>query len=257
MNQPLYNDLLNAAFVLTTQEENKKSIQALQKEITRRDQNLKRIAGNRTPNGHAAKKVWGIILLVLGGTSFFLFALMFTQSGSLSDVLASSDAGSVLLLPVIAVPCIIGGICLFASARRALDEYTYRNNQLIAQTRQENDEKNRAANAEIARLNTENSQLKASEPEVLAFLPETYCTTQATCYMLLAVKDGRADTLKEAMNLYEEQLHRWKMEKLAADSARMQQIQLEAMQELAANQEQIQTQLSVITALQIADMLLD
>ena len=248
MNQPLYNDLLNAAFVLTSQEENQKKIKAKQNEIARREQNLRSVAEDRKPRGYTAKKVWGIILIVFGVYGLFGGALLaFSGTGDKSAV----------LIPIVGLASLIIAICLLKSARKALDEHVYQNNWLLNATRQENDQKNRVANTEIARLNAENEQLKASEPETIAFLPDTYRNTQAACYMLLAVKDGRADTLKEAMNLYEEQLHRWKMEKLAADSARMQQIQLEAMQELAANQEQIQTQLSVITALQVADMLRD
>ena len=131
----------------------------------------------------------------------------------------------------------------------------------MEQLRQEDEVKNKADEAAIAQLEADAVTLQKAAKELLAFLPDTYRNAEAACYMLLAVKDGRADTLKEAMNLYEEQLHRWKMEKIAANSARMQQIHMEsmrsAMQEISDNQQHIQDQLSTITALQITDMLRD
>ena len=54
--------------------------------------------------------------------------------------------------------------------------------------------------------------------------------------MLLAVSNGRADTLKEAMNLYEEQLHRWKLEQYARQSAEIQEYCARAMDELNSKQ---------------------
>lgn len=47
---------------------------------------------------------------------------------------------------------------------------------------------------------------------VLDFLPDIYRTQLAAAFMERAVRTGRADTLKEAMNLYEEQMHRWTLE---------------------------------------------
>ena len=129
----------------------------------------------------------------------------------------------------------------------------------MEQLRQEDEVKSKADEAAIAQLEADAVTLQEAATELLTFLPETYRNAEAVCFMLLAVKDGRADTLKEAMNLYEEQLHRWKMEKLAANSARMQQIHTETMQstmqEIANNQQQIQGQLSTITAMHVADLL--
>ena len=40
--------------------------------------------------------------------------------------------------------------------------------------------------------------------------------------MLVAISNGRADSLKEVFNLYEEQLHRWKLEDAAMETAQTQ-----------------------------------
>ena len=47
---------------------------------------------------------------------------------------------------------------------------------------------------------------------LVEFLPMQYRNLQAVSFMLVAVSNGRADSLKEVYNLYEEQLHRWKLE---------------------------------------------
>ena len=47
---------------------------------------------------------------------------------------------------------------------------------------------------------------------VLDFLPPDYRSWVAVFYMHDAVENYRADALKEAINLYEEQLHRWNVE---------------------------------------------
>ena len=49
-----------------------------------------------------------------------------------------------------------------------------------------------------------------------------YRNLQAVSFMLVAVSNGRADSLKEVYNLYEEQLHRWKLEDAAMGNAQVQ-----------------------------------
>lgn len=47
----------------------------------------------------------------------------------------------------------------------------------------------------------------------IELIPQKYRYPLACNYMAEVIQCGRADNLKEAMNLYEEQLHRWKIEK--------------------------------------------
>ena len=47
---------------------------------------------------------------------------------------------------------------------------------------------------------------------VLEFLPPDYRDGVAVAYMAKLVKDGRASDLKEALSVYDNQLHRWKLE---------------------------------------------
>lgn len=64
----------------------------------------------------------------------------------------------------------------------------------------------------IDRLENERNNFEKKHIRVLYFLPDIYRTRLATAYMERTVRTGRADSLKEAMNLYEEQLHRWRLE---------------------------------------------
>lgn len=55
------------------------------------------------------------------------------------------------------------------------------------------------------------------------FLPEKYRYHFAACYICEYVANGRANNLSEAMNQYEEQLHRWKMENMQEQLLRVRQ----------------------------------
>lgn len=59
----------------------------------------------------------------------------------------------------------------------------------------------------------------------MAFLPVDYWYPMATEYLIKMVQSQRADSLKEALNLYDEQLHRWKVEEANNNIMMQQQIQ--------------------------------
>ena len=81
---------------------------------------------------------------------------------------------------------------------------------------------------------------------LLDFLPVKYRNLEATSFMLMAVTDQRAETLKEAMNLYEEQLHRWKVEDAVQKNIEMQQYMADAIDELNSRQAETNAHLSAI-----------
>ena len=87
------------------------------------------------------------------------------------------------------------------------------------------------ANEEIERLSKEEKQLWLKNEHYLEFLPNRYRTEIAVSFMMSAIKNYRADTLKEAINLYEEAVAQWKIEKILSDSAKMRQKQFEYMSE--------------------------
>lgn len=67
----------------------------------------------------------------------------------------------------------------------------------------------------IRELETELERFLKDNRYVLEFLPDDYRDTLSVGYMEECVRNLRAETLKEALNLYEEQKHRWAMENLA------------------------------------------
>lgn len=48
--------------------------------------------------------------------------------------------------------------------------------------------------------------------EIIDIIPQKYRYPLAAKFFVEVLENGRADSMKEAMNLFEEQLHRWKME---------------------------------------------
>lgn len=85
---------------------------------------------------------------------------------------------------------------------------------------------------------------------VIEFLPMQYRDLQANSFMFLAVTNGRADSLKEAINLYEEQLHRWKLEEAAQQAAEAQEYMALAMNELNERQAETNAHLRSIEFMQ-------
>lgn len=67
----------------------------------------------------------------------------------------------------------------------------------------------------------------------LAFLPSDYWYPLATNFMLKAVQAGRATTLPEAIDKFEEQLHRWKLEESNAQILAQQQAQSQQLASIA------------------------
>lgn len=66
--------------------------------------------------------------------------------------------------------------------------------------------------AAISQLEREKRIFLNNTKDILDFMPEHYRTNLAVAYLERVVRTGRADTLKEGLNLFEEQLHRWQME---------------------------------------------
>ena len=99
---------------------------------------------------------------------------------------------------------------------------------------------------EIKEIKEEVEKYGETYRHLLDFLPTKYRNFQATSYMLMAVTDQRAETLKEAMNLYEEQLHRWKMEDAVQKNIEMQQYMADAIDELNSRQAETNAHLSAI-----------
>lgn len=84
----------------------------------------------------------------------------------------------------------------------------------------------------VAKLQSQIQKEKAAAQQIfdrhiddLAFLPVDYWYPMATEYMIKAVRAKRATTLGEAIDKFEEQLHRWKIEETNAQMVNLQQQQ--------------------------------
>jgi len=109
------------------------------------------------------------------------------------------------------------------------------------------------------RIKREKAEFLKSQAQILSFLPADYQNLHAVGFMLTAVKNCRADTLKEAINLYESELGRLAMmDKIHRESQR-QKMQAEALatalEEIAKNQESIDENLDAIRRQQYYDHL--
>lgn len=86
-------------------------------------------------------------------------------------------------------------------------------------------------------IETERS-FKKEHYEWIGFLPSRYRDLTACSFMLVAVADGEAYTFQEAMSLYDEQLHRWKVENAIRKNAETQEYIARSLDELNTLQEE-------------------
>lgn len=125
----------------------------------------------------------------------------------------------VLFIPVIGrvLGVLVGMVCLVAAVYVGLNGWK---------------KEQETTNTEVARLQKEIQAKKAQgqavfdqHAEELDFLPVDYWYPLATEYLVNAVKSGRAATLGEAIDRFDEQLHRWKIEESNAQMLALQQQQ--------------------------------
>ena len=176
-------------------------------------------------------------LLVFGGGIWFIAGLI---------ALAMMGVSSGVDVAVVVLPLVIG-ILLCWYANSAIKSINKEKNEK-KETELEPQLKEigmhlKEANAALKKFHEENSEL-------VAFLPKQYANLEAVSFMLVAIHSGRADSLKEVYNLYEEQLHRWKLEEAANQSAQAQEYMNIAIDELNAKQAQTNNLLRGIGLLQ-------
>lgn len=64
---------------------------------------------------------------------------------------------------------------------------------------------------------------------------EDYEVPMAVDYLIYVIESGRAETMKEAYNMLDEQLHRWMMEKLQRDQLELQKKQCKQLRNIEIN----------------------
>jgi len=119
-------------------------------------------------------------------------------------------------------------------------------------------EKNEQKRIKIKELEVEAEEIKRKYESITSILPEKYRNFYAASYILDAIINTRADTLKEAINLYEQALHNWRMEKLLENHIKMNEINAKytssALSEIQRNQNRIVSELRNVESLQQANL---
>lgn len=78
------------------------------------------------------------------------------------------------------------------------------------------------------------TEIRGLFPEI-QIVPSNYRYVIAVQYIVESFQNRRADTLKEAINLYEEQLHRWKLENASEQMLTLQRQQMSELNKINAN----------------------
>lgn len=198
MNEKLFDDLYNASEYFR--------ISNIYEQIKERYMNDELDAHNKYTDMKQRKEsplLPNAISIIFG-----LFILL------ICTAVEGSGAAFFLLIGVfltVGFPLINSGRCKKVTERyqKEADDWWYAEGGYITAEDEKNYEK---AQRELDAFQTSNQH-------VLEFLPPRYRNYLATQYMALAVANCRADSLKEAINLYEEQLHRWELEQTAQSIA--------------------------------------
>ena len=78
----------------------------------------------------------------------------------------------------------------------------------------------------------EGKKFMSENMECLSFLPPEYRYPMAIEYLINTLKTGRAKDLKEALDMYDLQLHRWKIEEANEEIVRQQKMQTANLDEI-------------------------
>lgn len=237
MNEELYGNLLNATRYFQIGEELAQRLQAEEARILLLKTEYKE-ERNRKEKPAFILRLVGLLTLIPSGGFLGLMLLV----GLFVKATKDDKVGAVVL----AFAAIAGGIMLLIS--KALDkkiapQLEHLKNNVIQPQIEQAEQALSVASDTIKKFVEENIHL-------IEFLPMQYRDLQAVSFMLLAVANGRADTLKEAINLYEEQLHRWKLENAVQQSLEMQEYLAMAVDELNSQQAETNAHLRSIEFMQ-------
>ena len=157
------------------------------------------------------RAVPGVLIIIFSGVFLFFAAIICcvvatvdTPYEELGTALGTVSGMLVAMLTVGAVLIYKLGFCRARTKKiqqKLQQEWRAKNGPIKAQNEKA-----------IDQLMTECCTFSEENCDVLNFLPDGYRSQLAVAFMERVVRNRRADTLKEAINLYEEQLHRWTLE---------------------------------------------
>lgn len=247
MDNTLYEQLLNATKVLYLVEQKNKEKEALVKKvqyICREQDEIKR----ELKKQDYAPSVRAYIGTVIGILIVLCPIIMIENLFS-----GNFGFGCICCLAVSAL------IIMIAVTKYAKKLKSARNLELYDQEKIKKLSKiNEPRFIKIKELEEEMDEIKKKYEFITSVLPEKYRNFNAASYILDAIINTRADTLKEAINLYEQALHNWRMEKLLENHIKMNEINAKytssALLEIQRNQNRIVSELRNVESLQQANL---
>ena len=248
MNQELYDQLLNGGLVALYREKRKKDILEVNNRVRAEEVELnkKKQLIDEKPYEYSSKKGWGIfflILCVMGNISLFSSLGTLLENGKLV-VWLLSGSWTFLLTSI--------GLILLVFAKKTRKKYIIEKTAEYKAEEEKYTDLLKKSTEELNGITAEINEFNANHGHFLDFLPEKYRSIEAIGFMLEAVYNLRADTLKEVINLYEAELR-------DRNIARMQHLQNErmlyAVSQINDNQERINSTLQEIKTLQFVDIM--
>lgn len=222
MNQQLYDQLIEAGNVLVQWEETEKTIQIYSDKIEEQNNTLEKARKDikKEPKFTVVRIIFGVLATYIGGffTVTFGFAILVgilsaivTGTMDLRLILTALPFLILALTPFwlvlfVFVVILVIGISLLISVPVSKKLHTKKATAKYENLKADFEEKNKILEDEINRLREELDAFLAENKKHLEFLPVDYQTVHAVGFMLKAVQNLRADTLKEAINLYDQEL---------------------------------------------------
>lgn len=259
MNQQLYVQLTQAAFVLANKMKNEREIITLQNSLYERKKKIedlkKKIAIKpvKTSDGGCFFISVAVLVFLISVTMFINYFVMG------NDYLITIGS---LLLTVSLILWFIGGL-LNGNAELHSQEKADAMAEELRILEKEDAKFEEEVNSKIEKIQKLNGECWDTGKHFLEFLPQKYRTSQAIAFMGEAVKNLRADTLKEAINLYEDKMDRdikWELEmEEIQEQSKVQREHMREMERLAeesaGTQKRIEDDLEKIKEMQYYDMM--
>lgn len=237
MNQQLYDQLVEAGKVLVQREETEETIRIYADKIEEQNNTLEKARKDikKLPKFYVLRLALGLVFLWFGGIITLAFGmgvlmclfgtliwiplgLLLFLAGILIPGMQSFIVAPFALIPMaiatiimvvfLLMPLIVDavGISLIISIPVSKKQHTKKATAKYEKLKVDFEEKNKILEDEINRLKEELDAFLGENGKYIEFLPVDYQTVHAVCFMLKSVKNLRADTLKEAINLYDQEL---------------------------------------------------
>jgi hypothetical protein len=202
--ETLLNNLYTAQQIINEAYGRFNTEQAVRSQATRtRDAGLKKLKDSR--------------LLILPIT-IAVFIVMFISIGTFVEIAHLEKNLSLrnVLVPIILFGSPVGGAAIYFLLVRPI----IKKKEKKLQTACENELQRADA------LHGEGISILRQNGEALAFIPESYRYPLAVSWFVKFAQEGRAPTMQDALDRYDEQQHRWRMENAQRNMLQLQQQQM-------------------------------